>query len=121
MRILFLDDEFERYLSLKKKYPDAEIIWCQTNEAVRDVLFDGPFLREEMWVSLTHISIDHDLGFPDCGCSERNAQATAQLLFNCIDYIREYGICLNIHSWNPIGAKTMQDMLNCTCDPRFFI
>ena len=53
-RVLFLDDDYERYYTLKHNHPDWEIMWVQTVsafiECARNLHYD------EIW-------LDHDLGY----------------------------------------------------------
>lgn len=112
MRILFLDDSFERYLSMKQKYPDDEIVWVQTVAAARQVLKHWHFAV---------VCLDHDL-------DEDNETDSCCLIPDIVNQKDNnlYGAMIVIHSWNPVGAEWLYQQLKESFpavkkDPKFFV
>ena len=117
---LFLDDDYNRYILMKMKYPDYCIVWVQTMDAMMQVIDSDPF-------SISRICLDHDLGY--LVADDRS--------FHWVDSMTTIGklnkqkknlshVSFIIHSGNPVGSKNLYDAirnmgLNATLDPKYYI
>lgn len=77
-------------------------VWVQTNDDAKDVLKTG---------EVEEISMDHDLGaFPSDGIYARGSGEDNGL--KLAEWMVENALVpdvVTIHSWNPVGARRMQE------------
>ncbi len=99
MRILFLDDDQERWELFRAhaddRYVSAEVHWARSVEEAFDLLKSEPF---------DLATLDHDLGHP-----RYNGQDVARHIANMPEDRRPRTVI--IHSWNPPGAMVMAMLL----------
>lgn len=109
-RILFIDDEFSRFLAFQEQNPGTEIFWAQCTDAARQIFeaFGGQF---------AFIFFDHDLGvrpdpgedFPDFLTIRDFISFLGHPLMNNRDLLA--GSRLVVHSSNPAGAAWLESIL----------
>lgn len=103
--ILFLDDDYERYYTLKHNHPEWEITWVQTVSAFIECARKHHY--DEIW-------LDHDLGYfvmnwVTKDIEMKTGQDACKLLM--VDPGNAIGTRIRIHSWNPEGAEKMEKIL----------
>lgn len=117
VKILFVDDENVRRNQLAKRWPDAEILTCETSQNAIKLL-------NESWdQSFDYIYLDHDLGEIEREPSEDMYEASPTFPITTRPFVRH--ICRNpqlksgrlknthfiIHSWNGEAAEWIYKML----------
>lgn len=101
-KILFLDDSPERHAVMKEAYPDYLPAY---NLAQFCAILEGPEEVSEVW-------LDHDLGAHDGGVSDTPFSGlTAALILTT----QKRRMPVRVHSWNPVGAERMVEVLEEAC------
>ena len=100
-RVLILDDDEDRHVAFRKKYPTAELTHVYTSKEAIKKLENESF----DWVFL-----DHDLGGQMMVKSgDDTGYEVANWMSEHIDRLPTKGILL--HSLNPVGRKNMMNVL----------
>lgn len=74
--------------------PDPSWTWATTVEEAKQILLDEEVVEQ---------SLDHDLGY---GQSDGHTLIVWELDHSLVPFVT------TIHSWNPVGAKRMSQLLN---------
>lgn len=109
MKILFVDDEFQRFQTLRRNMPAADIVWVQTVDAAQQVL-----LATEGMFDI--ISFDHDLGVRPDVDAEFPENMTVRPLIHWIKANLSklpgiWGVDFIIHTSNPCGRDWLASQL----------
>lgn len=103
MRILFIDDDYLRYLSFVKNNPNQDITWVQTDTAAIQTLEHDLF---------DVIFFDHDLGENMTTMSIVDWMIQSEDLHYKFDVMHH----IFIHSANPVGANNLKFKLTNVFD-----
>jgi len=119
MRIFILDDNQDRHDGFRKAFsdPDHVLIHVYTHNQAVKALQDNP--------AFDVVYLDHDLGDLQDGDKddygrELTGQDVARFIARELDSSKLPGEVI-IHSWNPVGARAMlqmlQDVVQVSCRP----
>ena len=109
MRILFLDDNVERWKAFRFKTIGCDVKWVETAERCKaSLLLDEPY---------DLVSLDHDLGGKTFQEEKENSGTdVAEWIKYQLPAVR-YPKQIVIHSWNPQGAQRMMHLIAPTKIP----
>lgn len=102
LRVLFFDDDQNRWETIKKKSSGVTLEWVQTVEEAKAALRDNfPY---------DIICLDHDIGGQMLACTQNCGCNVAEAIV-LMDPLKVPMIVL-VHSWNPDGSTRMMGMLD---------
>lgn len=101
MKILFIDDEYERYKAIE----GPDILWCDSPEKAISALQNNSF---------DVVSFDHDLA------GKKGTQVSYWILEQNHIHNVQFPFQGIVHSMNPVGAKhIMRDLVNASIKCRY--